>query len=185
MDAPFPVKACKPIIEIVDVLFEALWSLKQESLPKQTSKIKSTIRLLGLRRSCRKRTLRTSPSRASRTALQIQILWQKSSRPGSLQEVQVSFGVRIQQLSLLSTHEMHRLDCVAASPLLGFIQELSEDRPSEVVGQSAGHVVSDEAFDDGLPEGEFLTSILHEFYTAKYSDISHLQQVSINIIKDG
>lgn len=69
----------------------------------------------------------------------------------------VSFGVRIQQLSLLSTHEMHRLDCVAASPLLGFIQELSEDRPSEVVGQSAGHVVSDEAFDDGLSEGEFLT----------------------------
>lgn len=45
------------------------------------------------------------------------------------------------------------LDCSAASPLLGFIQELSEDRPSEVVGQSAGHIVSDEAFDDGLSEG--------------------------------
>lgn len=63
------------------------------------------------------------------------------------------------------------LDCIAASPLLGFIQELSEDRPSEVVGQSAGHVVSDEAFDDGLSEGGSASGV-HMFYSAKCSDIS-------------
>ena len=49
-----------------------------------TSNMKSTIRLLGLRSSCWKRTLRISPSRASRTALQTHSLWQTSSRPVSL-----------------------------------------------------------------------------------------------------
>lgn len=53
-----------------------------------TSKIKSTIHLLGLRRSCWKRTLRTSPSKASRMALQIHNLWHSLSRPDSLQNLE-------------------------------------------------------------------------------------------------
>lgn len=39
------------------------------------------------------------------------------------------------------------------SPLLDFVQELPEHRPSEVVWQSAGPVVFDEGFNDSLSEG--------------------------------
>lgn len=38
------------------------------------------------------------------------------------------------------------------SPLLDFVEELSKNRASEVAGQTAGHVVSDEGLDDGLSE---------------------------------
>lgn len=38
------------------------------------------------------------------------------------------------------------------SPLLDFVQELPEDRLSEVVWQTAGHVVFDEGFNDSLQE---------------------------------
>lgn len=62
-----------------------LWFCRWFNDCKFTSKIKSTIRLLGRSSSCWKRTLWTSPSRASRTALQTHSLWQNSSRPVSLQ----------------------------------------------------------------------------------------------------
>lgn len=38
------------------------------------------------------------------------------------------------------------------SPLLDFVKELSKNRASEVVRQTAGHVVSYEGLDDGLSE---------------------------------
>lgn len=45
---------------------------------------------------------------------------------------------------------MQRFDFVVSSPLLDFIQELPENRPSEVVWQTARYVVFDEGFNDGL-----------------------------------
>lgn len=44
------------------------------------------------------------------------------------------------------------LDCTVRSPLLDSVQELPEDRPPEAVGQTAGHVVFDEGFDDSLSD---------------------------------
>lgn len=38
------------------------------------------------------------------------------------------------------------------SPLLDFVKELSKNGASEVAGQTARHVVSDEGLDDGLSE---------------------------------
>lgn len=35
-------------------------------------------------------------------------------------------------------------------PLLDFVQELPENRLSEVIGQTVGYIVSDEGFYDGL-----------------------------------
>lgn len=58
-------------------------------LNSATSKMKSTISFLGLKSSCWNLTLRTSPSRASRTALQTHSLWQTKSRPDSLRVVEV------------------------------------------------------------------------------------------------
>lgn len=35
-------------------------------------------------------------------------------------------------------------------PLLDFVQELPENRLSEVIGQTVGHIVSDEGFHNSL-----------------------------------
>lgn len=35
-------------------------------------------------------------------------------------------------------------------PLLGFVQELPENRLSELIGQTVGHIVLDEGFYDSL-----------------------------------
>lgn len=41
-----------------------------------------------------------------------------------------------------------------ASPLLDFVKELSENRASEVAGQTLRHIVFDEGFNHGLSEEE-------------------------------
>jgi len=61
------------------------------------------------------------------------------------------------------------LDEMMFSPLLDLVQELSENRASEVVWQTAAHVVFDEGFNDSLSERGihhikyFATSILVSF----------------------
>lgn len=136
--------------------------LLQRSWHKKTStsKMKSTILLLGFRRSCWKRTLRISPSKASRTALQTHSLWQTSSRPDSLQSGRKAFLffwfsvdmqikiMKIQTIDFVTLNEFW----IVVSPLLGFVKKLPENRSSEVVWQTARHVVFDEGFDDGLSE---------------------------------
>lgn len=52
--------------------------------------------------------------------------------------------------SVLAAVRAERFDFVVSSPLLDFIQELPENRPSEVVWQTARYVVFDEGFNDGL-----------------------------------
>lgn len=44
------------------------------------------------------------------------------------------------------------LDWIMVSPLLDFVQELPENRTSEVVWQTAGHIVFGEGFNDRLLE---------------------------------
>lgn len=44
--------------------------------------------------------------------------------------------------------------CNVASPLLDFVQELSENRASEVAGQTPRHIVFDEGFNHSLSEEE-------------------------------
>lgn len=56
-----------------------------ENLDPVTSSMKSTVRLPGFSSSCWNRTLRTSPSRTSRTALQTHSWQHTASRPDSLQ----------------------------------------------------------------------------------------------------
>lgn len=39
---------------------------------------------------------------------------------------------------------------IVVLPLLGFVQELPENRLSKVIGQTVGYIVSDEGFYDSL-----------------------------------
>lgn len=52
--------------------------------------------------------------------------------------------------SVLAAVRAERFDFFVSSPLLDFIQELPENRPPEVVWQTARYVVFDEGFNDGL-----------------------------------
>lgn len=106
-DDPFPVTECKPAGRKTGQLQIRRLLCTSSSLFVclfLTSKIKSTILLLGLRSSCWNRTLSTSPSKASRTALQMHSLWQTSSRPDSLDEEtqkggKVSFYIKMRVLN--------------------------------------------------------------------------------------
>lgn len=53
---------------------------------------------------------------------------------------------------------------IVVSPLLDFVQELSENRPSEVTGQTAGHIISDEGFNDSLSERKCDIEIIKSLY---------------------
>lgn len=56
----------------------------------------------------------------------------------------------------MSCRILKRLDfkCSVASPLLDFVKELSENRASEVAGQTPRHIVFDEGFNHSLSEEE-------------------------------
>lgn len=77
--------------------------------------------------------------------------------------------------SVLAAVRAERFDFVVSSPLLDFIQELPENRPSEVVWQTARYVVFDEGFNDGLQriKVEFTNHFLPLFVISTYFCLSN------------
>lgn len=59
-------------------------------------------------------------------------------------------------------------------PLLDFVQELSENRASEVAGQTPRHIVFDEGFNHGLSEEESAGLALQKVNALKSQSICYL-----------
>lgn len=61
-------------------------------------------------------------------------------------------------------------------PLLDFVQELPENRLSEVIGQSVGHIVSNEGIYDSLSGKKKQILNANYFYLTPYANIADIIQ---------